>query len=462
AGGSFIFIGDQWVDDSTAFVFKTDHKGNILARRHLFPKSDMLDFMPVSCFYENDHKIVLIGETMKGFGDSKDLWLAVIDSNLQVSYMKVIPFTNADTSLWSCSMFSKIGSSYYGYVAYKLSDISSPLRVKLVKLNASGDITLSRNLDSNFYGNSHEDLMGLSPITVSADNRFLNFIGVMDGYLTTIDTNFNLIDSVYMNTTFATIISRDTAIREFAATGIDISSSSMIIGPIAELRYSGLDDHWGVAKFDKQTKTIKRFGCFPVFSDPYNAKLRPTALLDIATRGNSVYTLAFTAGYFYKNSIVVCCYDTNANPKWTRRLSDSVHNFLPLSIYLCKDGSVMVNALSDSAASLIGVDARAQSIYVVRLDSASGKPLSMPDIASPRQQCVSVYPNPASSEICISDLQHEAECFIYNAAGQLLLHEEGVNKHPVDIRSLPSGSYYFTLFDKEKQQIGQGTFVKEE
>lgn len=459
--GSFIFVGSQIVKDSTGFLFRTDNMGNITLKRYLFAKTDSADFVPVSCIYENDNKVVLIGQVAKNQDSLSGLWYAIIDSNLQISYLKVIPFSNRDTSLSTCALFVKMGDSYYGSIDYRSSFLPA-LRTRLVKMDQFGAIVRSRDLDSSFYAFRHEDFLGISPITKGEKNHVLNFIGSVDGYLTSVDTNFNIVDTVSINTKFETLYTRDTALKTVGLTCVEVGSTTMLVGSVAELRYASVPFRWGVAKFDTRTKTISRFGCFPEFKDPYNIGFQPSTLLNIASRGSSTYTLSFSTGTAYKNSIVVCSYDTNARPKWIRYLSDSIHNFLPTSLFLCRNGSLLVHAIVDSATSPFDRNGRSQDIYVVRLDSASGYPLSIRNISEQLRQSVNVYPNPATTELRFSSLPNNAAyVLVYNALGQLLLqHDLRKSGNRVLLDALPVGTFYYAITEGNEAILSKGSFQK--
>lgn len=145
-----------------------------------------------------------------------------------------------------------------------------------------------------------------------------------------------------------------------------------------------------------------------------------------------------------------------------RRLGDSVHFFVPRSLFICKDGSIMINAFSDAAISSSDTGSRDMDIYIVRLDSASGYPLSIRNISEQLRQTVQVYPNPAIKELNFSSLPNNAAyVLVYNALGQLLLqHDLRKSGNRVLLDALPVGTFYYAVTEENEAVLSRGSFQK--
>lgn len=461
--GKFIFVGEKTDSDSTCFIFETDKDGIVLRSKYLFQKSDTSDYIPVNCFFSNSDKISLVGYNYKWNKPKSitEVFFAEMDTNLNVTHSKFNKFTNSDTALLGLGGFVNIGTNIFGSLSFKRSpDFFYPY-TKLVRLDKIGNITHSQILDSTFYGGKYIDHYGTSPLSVSFDKNNLYFSGGFDGYLVKIDTNFKLIDSVKYNPTFFTQYTRDTGLTFINPLNIEIGKDNLMIG--SQFQYSFTSDRvWGALKFNMHTRKIDRFGTFPKYTEPFDNGFETNANTNAVYGNNTVFTLGYTKGTLFRNYIVVCAFDTNAKPKWIKRVGDSLRQFIPQNIRICKDGSVMICAYSDSAASPSDFASRDESIYVIRLNPNTGEALSIRNISEQLRSGISLYPNPAKEMINIKGASIGSQILFYDMSGKLVLNEKiTANNMALDIEYLSAANYSYQVINPDGQKLSSGIWVKQ-
>lgn len=460
----FLFIATKSNLDSTAFVFITDKYGNVEKSKFLIEKSDSTDYGPISCFVNDDFTVSVIGINIywNDATASKVLWFAKIDTNLNLIGFKENIITNSDTQLSHAFSFVKILDAYYGAIAYYRTPDFKDLKTQLIKMNINGEILQRRELNKSFFGNDYEETKGISTITISSDKFHLLFSSVADGYITKVDTNFNIVDTIKCNPTFYTAFIRDTGFGSGQTTCIEISEGNLIIGSQIQAIYSGVRSQWGILKYDQHKKEINRFGIFPKKDDSLIISYQNAAGVNIANRANAIYTLGFTIGYGNKGYIVVSKFDSSANPIWIKYLGDKVHKYWPNSMAICKDGSLLVCAYSDSASLDLDYNARSQDFYIVRLDSATGNPLSIRNISEQLRNGISIYPNPATNKINFKGASIGCQVIFFDLSGKLVKSEKLIiNNASIDIQSLPIGNYSYQIIKPDGHKLSSGIFVKQ-
>ena len=77
------------------------------------------------------------------------------------------------------------------------------------------------------------------------------------------------------------------------------------------------------------------------------------------------------------------------------------------------------------------------------------------------QTFLNIYPNPTSHLLNLPTLEDARELCIFNTMGQIVFREESIISQSIDVGSLTKGFYYLTLYDKDRNKIGQGRFYKE-
>lgn len=72
-----------------------------------------------------------------------------------------------------------------------------------------------------------------------------------------------------------------------------------------------------------------------------------------------------------------------------------------------------------------------------------------------------LYPNPTSQYLNLPKISEAKELSIYNTIGQVVLHQESNISQSLDVSNFTKGFYFLTLYDKDRNRIGQGSFYKE-
>ena len=72
-----------------------------------------------------------------------------------------------------------------------------------------------------------------------------------------------------------------------------------------------------------------------------------------------------------------------------------------------------------------------------------------------------LYPNPTSQYLNLPKISEAKELSIYNTIGQVVLHQESNISQSLDVSNFTKGFYFLTLYDKDRNRIGQGRFYKE-
>ena len=74
-------------------------------------------------------------------------------------------------------------------------------------------------------------------------------------------------------------------------------------------------------------------------------------------------------------------------------------------------------------------------------------------------QSLSIFPNPAKTEINIITELNYSSLVIVNSLGQFIFKNEKTSK--LNVESISNGIYYIQLLDKESKVIGNKKFIKE-
>lgn len=361
AGGNFVFVGLKSDPDSAAFVFLTDHNGNVLKKKFLFAKLDTSDYVGYSCFLNDDKTISIIGTDMlwRDMKATNQLWFARIDSNLNLLLLRRTRITNPDTQLFYATHFVQINQSFFGAVSYwpanEADEGLAKYHTQLVKLNSEGVVVLKQDLDSSFFGGGYCPIGGITPISVSIDRAHLFFTTNLNGdRVVKVDTNFHLTDTIICNPSFYPF-DRDTITNEWPPHCLEVSQDNLVLGSTVETNvFSSKPEYrWGVLKYNLSSRSVTGFGAFPINTDTLAYRLFTYGGRTMALSGSAFYTLGITGGFGLKGLSVIAKFDTSGRPLWIRYLGDRKRRSWSQSLVVCRDGSILVNAYSDSASSFL-------------------------------------------------------------------------------------------------------------
>ena len=81
------------------------------------------------------------------------------------------------------------------------------------------------------------------------------------------------------------------------------------------------------------------------------------------------------------------------------------------------------------------------------------------DVQSIEENLISIYPNPAQSQITINSNIKMDSYLIFNALGKIVMNGDLTNT-TINIESLKTGIYFIALSDKDNNQTYHQRFVK--
>ncbi len=291
-----------------------------------------------------------------------------------------------------------------------------------------------------------------------------------DDYLLRVDTNFNLIDTTsdIVNTLSN---HRDTFLTNFGSNVLEVSKGNVIVGPMVIIGMSFSENSNGIIKYNTTTKKVLKRSAFPHDLDSYKNRVQLGSLNNMATSGNSIYTLTQSKEYIKPrdtvspfNYIIVAKYDTSGNPLWRQYLGDGLHVYGANSIYACKDGGVMICGYTDAVvwSSTTGRWSNNQDFYVVKLDSATGYPTSIVNISEQLRSGIVVYPNPATTELHIKGATSGSKAILYDMMGKEVYNAAlDPTNCSIPISHLPTGNYLYKIIDQEGLQLSTGKWIKQ-